>query len=235
MNPQPCGFTTASGRPAPGTDSCPQLPTVAGRSCTTVAGSAARRTIAGSRPRCSTRTSPISAAMLTERGVEPVHLVGHSDGGTVALLLAARAPNLVLQCRRGVGHTFAATPRPWLHSAAWVRPTSGLSRCGAASGAPTVTTGSTWRALACALDITGVGALEHRRRASGDCAALSTRCMRSTTICRRRSTPKRFATRCRRSADHLGRHADRTIRIAPSRSASPPICDALWRDCRGRR
>ncbi|MFZ2034394.1 MAG: alpha/beta hydrolase [Candidatus Dormiibacterota bacterium] len=34
-------------------------------------------------------------AMLTERGVEPVHLVGHSDGGTVALLLAARAPNLV--------------------------------------------------------------------------------------------------------------------------------------------
>ncbi len=35
-------------------------------------------------------------AMLMERGDERVHLVGHSDGGTVALLLAARAPELVL-------------------------------------------------------------------------------------------------------------------------------------------
>ncbi len=34
--------------------------------------------------------------MLTARGGEPVHLIGHSDGGTVALLLAARAPELVL-------------------------------------------------------------------------------------------------------------------------------------------
>lgn len=33
--------------------------------------------------------------MLAERGVDPVHLIGHSDGGTVALLLAARAPELV--------------------------------------------------------------------------------------------------------------------------------------------
>ena len=34
-------------------------------------------------------------AILRGRGDEPVHLVGHSDGGTVALLLAARAPSLV--------------------------------------------------------------------------------------------------------------------------------------------
>ena len=33
--------------------------------------------------------------LLTARGGEPVHLIGHSDGGTVALLLAARAPELV--------------------------------------------------------------------------------------------------------------------------------------------
>jgi len=33
--------------------------------------------------------------LLTERRTGPVHLVGHSDGGTVALLLAARAPTLV--------------------------------------------------------------------------------------------------------------------------------------------
>jgi pimeloyl-ACP methyl ester carboxylesterase len=35
-------------------------------------------------------------ALLRERGERPVHLIGHSDGGTVALLLAARAPELVL-------------------------------------------------------------------------------------------------------------------------------------------
>jgi pimeloyl-ACP methyl ester carboxylesterase len=35
-------------------------------------------------------------AMLAERGAAPAHLIGHSDGGTVALLLAARAPELVL-------------------------------------------------------------------------------------------------------------------------------------------
>lgn len=34
--------------------------------------------------------------LLGERGDRPVHLIGHSDGGTVALLLAARAPELVL-------------------------------------------------------------------------------------------------------------------------------------------
>jgi pimeloyl-ACP methyl ester carboxylesterase len=34
--------------------------------------------------------------LLADRGLEKVHLVGHSDGGTVALLLAARAPELVL-------------------------------------------------------------------------------------------------------------------------------------------
>ncbi len=34
-------------------------------------------------------------AILQRRGHERVHLVGHSDGGTVALLLAARAPDLV--------------------------------------------------------------------------------------------------------------------------------------------
>jgi pimeloyl-ACP methyl ester carboxylesterase len=34
--------------------------------------------------------------LLTERSTGPVHLVGHSDGGTVALLLAARAPDLVI-------------------------------------------------------------------------------------------------------------------------------------------
>ncbi|HEY6469217.1 MAG TPA: alpha/beta hydrolase [Candidatus Dormibacteraeota bacterium] len=33
--------------------------------------------------------------LLTARGLGPVHLVGHSDGGTVALLLAARDPALV--------------------------------------------------------------------------------------------------------------------------------------------
>ena len=34
--------------------------------------------------------------MLEERRAAPAHLIGHSDGGTVALLLAARAPELVL-------------------------------------------------------------------------------------------------------------------------------------------
>jgi pimeloyl-ACP methyl ester carboxylesterase len=35
-------------------------------------------------------------AMLVNLGQERVHLIGHSDGGTVALLLAARAPEMVL-------------------------------------------------------------------------------------------------------------------------------------------
>jgi pimeloyl-ACP methyl ester carboxylesterase len=34
--------------------------------------------------------------MLAERGAAPAHLIGHSDGGTVALLLAASAPEVVL-------------------------------------------------------------------------------------------------------------------------------------------
>ena len=34
--------------------------------------------------------------MLEERRGAPAHLIGHSDGGTIALLLAARAPELVL-------------------------------------------------------------------------------------------------------------------------------------------
>jgi pimeloyl-ACP methyl ester carboxylesterase len=34
-------------------------------------------------------------ALVRERGGQPVHLIGHSDGGTVALLLAARAPEFV--------------------------------------------------------------------------------------------------------------------------------------------
>lgn len=34
--------------------------------------------------------------MLDERRAAPAHLIGHSDGGTVALLLAARSPDLVL-------------------------------------------------------------------------------------------------------------------------------------------
>ena len=35
-------------------------------------------------------------ALIGERGDQPVHLIGHSDGGTVALLLAGRTPELVL-------------------------------------------------------------------------------------------------------------------------------------------
>jgi pimeloyl-ACP methyl ester carboxylesterase len=35
-------------------------------------------------------------SLLDERVAGPVHLIGHSDGGTVALLMAARAPELVL-------------------------------------------------------------------------------------------------------------------------------------------
>jgi pimeloyl-ACP methyl ester carboxylesterase len=34
-------------------------------------------------------------AMLGRRGPGPFHLIGHSDGGTIALLLSARAPELV--------------------------------------------------------------------------------------------------------------------------------------------
>jgi pimeloyl-ACP methyl ester carboxylesterase len=34
--------------------------------------------------------------LVRERRGQPVHLIGHSDGGTVALLLAARAPEFVL-------------------------------------------------------------------------------------------------------------------------------------------
>jgi pimeloyl-ACP methyl ester carboxylesterase len=36
------------------------------------------------------------AALLLDRGAAPAHLVGHSDGGTIALLCAARRPELVL-------------------------------------------------------------------------------------------------------------------------------------------
>jgi pimeloyl-ACP methyl ester carboxylesterase len=36
------------------------------------------------------------AALLRDRGAAPAHLVGHSDGGTIALLCAARHPELVL-------------------------------------------------------------------------------------------------------------------------------------------
>ena len=34
------------------------------------------------------------AALIERLGGDPVHLVGHSDGGTIALLLAARRPDL---------------------------------------------------------------------------------------------------------------------------------------------
>jgi pimeloyl-ACP methyl ester carboxylesterase len=34
--------------------------------------------------------------LISERGVRRCHLIGHSDGGTVALLFAARAPELVV-------------------------------------------------------------------------------------------------------------------------------------------
>ena len=156
-------------------------------------------------------------AMLTERGGEPVHLVGHSDGGTVALLLAARAPDWCAAspwCRR----TFAATPRPWLHSGAWVRPTSGLSRCAGASGAPTVTTGLRWRA----------GGMRSGRHRSGNAGASSTssrqlgapstRCTRSTTTCRRRLHAETIRDALPAGADHLGRHVGARSASRPTRA-----------------
>ncbi len=55
--------------------------------------------------------------MLAARRAAPAHLIGHSDGGTVALLLAARAPELVLSVAvvavhvRGDGVTVATLRR----------------------------------------------------------------------------------------------------------------------------
>ena len=44
------------------------------------------------------------AAMLEERDAAPAHLVGHSDGATVALLTAARHPDVVLSVTAIAGH-----------------------------------------------------------------------------------------------------------------------------------
>ncbi|MHB8489547.1 MAG: alpha/beta fold hydrolase [Candidatus Dormibacteria bacterium] len=73
------------------------------------AAAAGRRAIAYDRRGfgLSTHDRPFTTAMfhedvedlrelLIERDATPAHLIGHSDGGTVALLLAARAPELVL-------------------------------------------------------------------------------------------------------------------------------------------
>jgi pimeloyl-ACP methyl ester carboxylesterase len=44
------------------------------------------------------------AALLEERGAAPAHLVGHSDGATVALLTAARHPDVVQSVTAISGH-----------------------------------------------------------------------------------------------------------------------------------
>jgi len=50
------------------------------------------------------------AALLGERGAAPAHLVGHSDGATVALLAAAHHPGVVLSVTWIAGHTHLEEP-----------------------------------------------------------------------------------------------------------------------------
>lgn len=47
------------------------------------------------------------AALLQDRDAAPAHLVGHSDGGTIALLCAARRPELVLSVATVATHVRA--------------------------------------------------------------------------------------------------------------------------------
>jgi pimeloyl-ACP methyl ester carboxylesterase len=50
------------------------------------------------------------ASLLRELQAAPAHLVGHSDGATVALLTAARHPDLVASATWIAGHTFLDEP-----------------------------------------------------------------------------------------------------------------------------
>lgn len=50
------------------------------------------------------------AALLRERDAAPAHLVGHSDGATVALLTAALHPDVVVSTTWIAGHTFLDEP-----------------------------------------------------------------------------------------------------------------------------
>ena len=52
------------------------------------------------------REVPALAGMLTRLGVPRAHLVGHSDGGSIALLFAARFPKRVGSIVTEAAHTF---------------------------------------------------------------------------------------------------------------------------------
>src|ERR1017187_5378239 len=105
--------------------------------------------------------------MLTERHALPAHLIGHSDGGTVALLLAARVPELVLSVAvvavhvRGDDTTVATLgrmgpPEEWpepMRRSFDARPWRGLGHCRGP--------------LARALDGAGICGLDHCRPACG--------------------------------------------------------------------
>ena len=89
-------------------------------------------------------------AMLAERGVDPVHLIGHSDGGTVALLLAARAPELVLSVAVVSAHvrgdaTTLATLRRMGPPDEWPEPMRGSLR--RAHGDDWIDVAGAWHAL----------------------------------------------------------------------------------------
>src|ERR1017187_7385154 len=145
-----CGSTTVSGRRAPGTPSCQPPPAAAGGSHTAGEGSGAQRAIATSRPRCSTRTSRIFARCSpSDMRCQPT---------SSATVMAAPShccspPGSRSWCSASQSwrSTFAVTTRRWLHSAAWVRRRSGLSRCGAAlmraHGADWATVAGRWHAL----------------------------------------------------------------------------------------
>jgi pimeloyl-ACP methyl ester carboxylesterase len=52
------------------------------------------------------REAPVLGALLRRLGLERVHLVGHSDGGSIALLFAAQEPARVLSLVTEAAHTF---------------------------------------------------------------------------------------------------------------------------------
>ena len=64
----------------------------------------------------------LRAMLLADQSAVVCTSIGHSDGGTVALLLAARSPELVVSVAVVAVHVRGDTRR-WLHSARMGPPT----------------------------------------------------------------------------------------------------------------
>ncbi len=101
--------------------------------------------------------------LLIERDATPAHLIGHSDGGTVALLLAARAPELVLSVGVVAAHvrgddTTVATLRRMGPPDQWPQPLQRSLR--RAHGEDWADVAGGWHAL---WTSPAWGGLEHRR------------------------------------------------------------------------